>query len=89
MLRGDDYLIEHINTPMLQMMGRGEEVLGQPFLSIMPELEGQYAWTQVQRVYREGISFDVEELLVPHKRTGVMQDYYYNVAYRPLKKMAV
>lgn len=85
-LRGDDYLIEHINGPMLQIMGRGEEVNGQPFLSIMPELEGQYAWQQVKRVYCEGIFFDQREVLVPHNRTGVMQDYYYNVAYRPLKE---
>lgn len=85
-LRGDDYLIEYINSPMLRMMGRGDEVIGQPFLSIMPELDGQYAWQQVKRVYREGISFDQREVLVPHNRTGVMQDYYYNVAYRPLKE---
>lgn len=85
-LRGDDFRIEHINAPMLHMMGRGEEVMGQPFLSIMPELEGQHAWQQVERVYREGVSFEQWEVLVPHNRTGTMQDYYYNVAYRPLKE---
>jgi PAS domain S-box-containing protein len=85
-LRGDDYLIEHINGPMLEMIGHGEEVAGQPFLSIMPELKGQAAWEQVQKVYADGISFDQPEILVPHKRAGVMQEYYYNVSYRPLKE---
>jgi PAS domain S-box-containing protein len=85
-LRGDDFIIENINGPMLEMMGRGEQVIGQPFLSIMPELRGQYAWEQVQKAYREGTHFDMQEVLVQHKRTGEMKDYYYNVAYRPLKE---
>lgn len=29
-------------------------------------------------------SFDQSEVLVPHNRTGVMRNYYYNLAYRPL-----
>lgn len=83
-LRGDEFRIEHINTPMLRMMGRGKEVIGHRMMDIMPELEGQFSWAEVQRVYREGSNFDLDEVLVPHNRTGVMQNYYYNVAYRPL-----
>lgn len=85
-LRGDELRIELINRPMLQMIGRDEEVIGQPLLAIMPELKGQYAWEQAQGVYREGLSFDQDEALVRHNRTGVMQDFYYKVAYRPLKE---
>ncbi|OLY91222.1 hypothetical protein BUE76_04380 [Cnuella takakiae] len=85
-LQGDDFIIENINGPMLEMIGRGTEVVGQPLLAVMPELEGQYTWQQMQQVYRKGIHFDLNEVLVPHQRTGVMKDYYYNVAYRPLKE---
>ncbi|MBO0950361.1 PAS domain S-box protein [Fibrella forsythiae] len=85
-LRGDDFIIDQINPPMLAFIGRGEEVIGQPFLAVLPELDGQYAWQQVQRVYQDGIDFDLPEVLVPHVRNGVLQDFYYNVAYRPLQE---
>jgi PAS domain S-box-containing protein len=86
LLMGDDLVIEQINASMLEMIGFGEEVIGTPLLALLPELEGQYVWDQVLKVYREGIPFDQSEVPVTHKRTGVMGDYYYNLAYRPLKE---
>ncbi|WP_343694999.1 PAS domain-containing protein [Flavobacterium sp.] len=83
-LMGDDLVIEQINKHMLAMIGRGEEIIGMPLIDVLPELKGQYVWTQVQKVYNEGIPFDQSEVLVPHNRTGVMRNYYYNLAYRPL-----
>ncbi len=85
-LMGDELVIEQVNTSMLKLLGREEEIVGIPLLTLMPELKGQYIWEQVEKVYREGIPFDQSEVCVPHKRTGVMQDYYYNIAYRPLKE---
>jgi signal transduction histidine kinase len=38
----------------------------------------------VQRVYQEGVSYDQSAVLVPHFRDGILQDIYYNIAYRPL-----
>ena len=83
-LKGDDLIIEQINKHMLELIGRGEEIIGMPLIAVLPELEGQYVWEQVQNVYNKGISFDQAEVLVPHNRTGEIKDYYYNLAYRPL-----
>ncbi|WP_433832640.1 PAS domain-containing sensor histidine kinase [Flavobacterium anhuiense] len=83
-LKGDDLVIEQINKHMLQMIGRGEEILGMRLIDVLPELEGQYVWEQVLKVYNEGIPFDQSEVLVPHNRTGELKNYYYNLAYRPL-----
>lgn len=85
-LMGDDLVIEQINKSMLEMIGHGEEVIGVPLLSIMPELSNQYIWKEVVKVYKEGTPFNQLEVLVTHKRTGTMRDYYYNIAYRPLKE---
>lgn len=82
-LWGDDLVIEQINRPMLELIGQGEEIIGKPLIEVLPELEGQYVWTQLQKVYTEGIAFDQSEVLVPHTRNGVMHDHYYNLAYRP------
>ncbi|MBZ4033401.1 PAS domain S-box protein [Flavobacterium sp. 17A] len=83
-LKGDDLVIEHINKHMLQMIGRGEEIVGMRLIDVLPELEGQYVWEQVLNVYNKGIPFDQSEVLVPHNRTGELKNYYYNLAYRPL-----
>jgi PAS domain S-box-containing protein len=83
-LMGDDLIVEQINASMLRMIGFGEEIIGTSLLENMPELTHQYIWEQVVKVYKEGIPFDQSEVLVSHKRTGVMKDYYYNIAYRPL-----
>lgn len=83
-LRGDDLVIEQINKHMLQMIGRGEEIIGMRLIDVLPELDGQYVWEQVLKVYNEGIPFDQSEVLVPHNRTGELKDYYYNLSYRPL-----
>lgn len=83
-LKGDNLVIEQINKHMLEMIGRGEEIIGMPLIDVLPELEGQYVWEQVQNVYNKGIPFDQSEVLVPHNRTGQIIDYYYNLAYRPL-----
>ncbi len=83
-LKGDDLVIEQINKHMLQMIGRGEEIIGMRLIDVLPELEGQYVWEQVLNVYNKGIPFDQSEVLVPHNRTGELKNYYYNLAYRPL-----
>jgi len=83
-LKGDDLIIEEINDHMLQMIGKGREVVGMRLIDVLPELEGQYVWEQVLNVYNKGIPFDQGEVLVPHNRTGEMKNYYYNLAYRPL-----
>lgn len=83
-LKGDDLVIEQINKHMLQMIGRGDEIIGMRLIDVLPELEGQYVWEQVLKVYNEGIPFDQSEVLVPHNRTGELKNYYYNLAYRPL-----
>jgi len=83
-LRGDDLVISQINKNMLAMIGFGPEVVGQSLLKLMPELTDQYIWKQVEKVYKEGVNFDQPEVEVSHKRTGELQNYYYNIAYRPL-----
>jgi len=85
-LVGDNLVVEQINQSMLKMIGHTEEIISTPLLSVMPELKGSYIWNEVERVYQEGTPFDQREVLVTHKRTGVMTDYYYNIAYRPLKE---
>ncbi|KAA6439011.1 PAS domain-containing protein [Dyadobacter flavalbus] len=88
-LQGDDFVIDQINQPMLELIGHEEDVMGKALLTVMPELDGQYAWNQARKVYFEGISVDHNAVLVRHKRAGEMNDYYYDISYRPLVENGV
>ena len=83
-VRGDDFIIDQINPPMLQLIGQGPDAVGKPMLSLMPELAGEFAWQQVRQVYFEGIEYYGKEILVTHSRAGVISEHYYNLSYRPL-----
>ena len=85
-LRGRDMVIEQVNQPMLEMIGQGIEITGRPMLEVLPELEGQYVWEQMLKVYNDGISLDRSEVFVRHTRNGVMGEHYYNLSYRPRKE---
>ncbi|MBD3583560.1 PAS domain-containing sensor histidine kinase [Flavobacterium selenitireducens] len=84
-LMGDRLVIEQINKPMLEMIGHGEEVIGLPLIEVLPELKGSYIWEQVVKVYDDGITFDHPEVCVSHTRGGEIEDFYYNLSYRPLR----
>lgn len=85
-LRGDDFVVEQINTPMLELIGQRETVVGQPLLSLMPELEHEFAWQQTQQVYHQDISYDGVEVPVTHSIGGLISNSFYNLAYRPLEE---
>lgn len=85
-LRGDDFKVEQINTPMLALMGPREAVVGKPLLVLMPELEHEFAWKQTQQVYHQGISYDGVEVPVTHSIGERISNRFYNMAYRPLEE---
>lgn len=85
-VRGDDFVVDQINAPMTEFTGLGQESMGTPLLTLMPELVNEFAWQQVQRVYREGIDFNGNEVLVTHSNAGVISQHYYNLVYRPFRE---
>lgn len=88
-VRGEEFVIDEINPPMLELIGQGPDAIGQPMLSLMPELAGEFAWQQVRRAYYEGIEYNGKEILVTHSRAGVVSEHFYNLSYRPLRENGV
>ncbi|GGB79231.1 ATP-binding protein [Dyadobacter sediminis] len=88
-VHGEDFRISQINQPMSELIGSDQDVTGKPLLAILPELEGQYAWNEAQKVYYEGTSVDHKAVLIRHKRAGELNDYYYDISYRPLVENGV
>ncbi len=84
--RGKELVIEVINSPMLQIIGkeRKEEVLGTKMIQALPEVAGQPVLAIVEQVMESGKSFVGSEVQVGLWRKGKYQEHYFNLSYTPL-----
>jgi PAS domain S-box-containing protein len=81
--RGEDFIFESINEPMLQMINKKDkqEVLGKRLEEVLPELVGQPLFNNLLHVLRTGESFQGTEIELELIHNGSMQRRYFNVSY--------
>jgi hypothetical protein len=86
--RGEDVVIESINSAMFKFMNMSEadEVLGKKMLDVMPELKGQPAYETVVNVQKTGVPFRGDEVLVNIMNDGRLEPHYFNFSYTPVKE---
>ncbi|WP_158824767.1 PAS domain S-box protein [Mucilaginibacter lacusdianchii] len=65
--------------------GKSELVIGKTVREALPELEGQPFHQLLHDVYTTGVAYEATEDLVKIVVDGVLQDFYYNFTYKPLK----
>lgn len=83
-LRGEDLLIEAVNPPMLELLGKQTDIVNMPLLKAIPELNGQEPFNLLYSVYQTGepvYGYDMPVLLV---RNGIEETGYYDFTYAPL-----
>ncbi len=83
--RGASYVLEVVNPPMGQMLGRPlTQLVGKPFFEAMPELIGQGLEELLHQVQQTGIAYVAQEQAVQlaHHPPGTVG--YYNFVYQPL-----
>ncbi|QKG59212.1 PAS domain-containing protein (plasmid) [Hymenobacter sp. BRD128] len=83
--QGEDYVLDLVNPPMSQMLGRPlAALLGQPFFEVLPELRSQGLPDLLAGVRRTGLPFVAQEqrLQLAHHSPG--HPGYYNYVYQPL-----
>lgn len=82
-LKGEDFTISLANDSMLEMWGKGRNVIGKPLLKVLPELKSGEMPALLNSVFTTGMPFDGYEVLVPLKRNGKLADAYFNFVYQP------
>jgi len=61
-LIGPDFIVKSANNALLRSIGKTrEELLGKPYLSVIPELEEQGIGDLFREVYRTGIPYRADE----------------------------
>jgi signal transduction histidine kinase len=69
LLQGPDFVYELVN-PGYQQLFAGRQLLGQPLLAAVPELQGSPVWERLQEVYRTGQTHQDQEVPLPLLRAA-------------------
>lgn len=82
-LRGSDYIIELANEGMLQVWGKGRDVIGKPLLQVVPELAGQGFIELMDNVRHSGQPYYAYEVPATLVRQGKAELLYFDIVYQP------
>jgi PAS domain S-box-containing protein len=82
---GPDMEIKLVNKTILKVWGKDESVIGKTFLQALPEMVGQPFIDLLKEVYRTGIPYEANGARVDFVIDGLLQTFYYNFSYKPLK----
>ncbi|MBE9583949.1 PAS domain-containing protein [Mucilaginibacter sp. JRF] len=84
-LDGRELIIDTANAFILQIWGKGPEVINQPLHIALPELQGQPFLQILDDVYATGVPFFGSEVKASLVRQRGLEDAYFNFVYHPLK----
>lgn len=81
---GREMRIELANQSILDAWGKGSDVVGKQYSEILPELDNQAIFGQLDSVYATGIPFHARNQRVDIVVDNKLQPYYFNYSFTPL-----
>lgn len=86
-LKGSEMTVAFANSNIIDIWGKGKDVVGQTFFDLLPELKGQGFNTLLQQVYNTGIPYYGYESKAILFRNGKFETFYYNFVYEPYTEL--
>lgn len=81
---GEEMRIQLANQAIINIYGKGDDVIGKSYSDILPELENQDIFNQVRGVLHTGIPFHAKNQRVDIVVAGRLRPYYFNYSFTPL-----
>ncbi len=81
---GRQMLIRFANQAIIDVYGKGPDVIGKSYLELLPELADQQIFAQLLAVYDSGIPFASGTQRVMIEHDGTLVPYYFNYNFTPL-----
>lgn len=81
---GEEMRIELANQAIIDIWGKGNDVIGKTFTEILPELKGQSVFEQIKEVYATGKSFHTRNTPLELIVNGKKDTFYFNYDFTPL-----
>lgn len=82
---GEQLKIEVANKAILKAWGKDASVIGTPLIEALPELKGQPFIQLLKEVFETGIAYEAKEDRVELINDGILQTFYFDFVYKPLK----
>jgi hypothetical protein len=81
---GKEMRIEMVNQAILDAWGRDEAVIGKTYAEVLPELESQQIYEQLDEVFMTGEPFHAQNSRVDIEIDGKLQSFFFNYSFTPL-----
>ncbi|WP_035694084.1 PAS domain-containing protein [Flavobacterium soli] len=81
---GREMRIQLVNQSIMDIWGKGYDLIGKLYAEVLPELEGQEIYEQLQRVYDTGIAFHNKNAKIYLMVNGKRKSFYFNYSFTPL-----
>lgn len=81
---GREMKIEFTNQAIKDIWGKGNDLIGKLYSEILPELENQQIFDQLDNVYTTGIPFHAKNQRIELEINGTLQTFYFNYSLTPL-----
>ena len=85
-LKGEDLIIEILNSAMLKVLQKSDSIIGQPLAKAVPELQGTHAMHWLQEVYLTGVAYEAFQQPNSVPREDGKKEFY-DVIYQPLRNI--
>lgn len=81
---GPEMRIQFANQSMLDAWGKGNDVIGKKYEDVLPELQNQKVYNQLDSVFKTGIPFHAYNQQIDLLVLGKLTRYYFNYSFTPL-----
>ncbi|MEO5599457.1 MAG: PAS domain S-box protein [Cyclobacteriaceae bacterium] len=81
---GRDMRIELANQAIMDVIGKGHDIIGKSYMEILPELKNQGIFQNLEKVFLTGIPFHAKNQRVEIVENNKIKSYYFNYSFTPL-----
>ncbi|RZJ19794.1 MAG: PAS domain S-box protein, partial [Acinetobacter sp.] len=81
---GREMRVVRANKAVIDVWGKGPDVIGKIYKELLPELEGTGIYQRLDDVYTSGIPFNIRNSKVDLTINGTLKEFYFNYSFTPL-----
>jgi len=82
---GEGMEIRIANKAIIDIWGKGDNVIGRTYFNLLPELEEQGFHAILLNVYKSGIAYEGKEEKVDLLVNNKLEEFYFNFTFKPLR----
>jgi PAS domain S-box-containing protein len=81
---GREMRIEQANQAIIDVWGKGNDIIGKTYHDVLPELESQDIYPVLDNVFTTGVPFNGRNARVDLTLNGELTTFYFNYSFTPL-----